>query len=102
MKYNTKQTLKIYWQHTKKYKWIFFVTVFSIVVIRLLDALVPIYLKNFINVLSLGGDKNLLIPQLFRILIIIAVISFSNWVLWRVATFLASVLESRVIFDLSN
>ena len=77
-------------------------TVFSIVVIRLLDALVPIYLKNFINVLSLGGDKNLLIPQLFRILIIIAVISFSNWVLWRVATFLASVLESRVIFDLSN
>lgn len=102
MKYNTKQTLKIYWQHTKKYKWMFFLIVSSVVAIRFLDALVPVYLKNFINVLSLGGDRGLLIPQLLHILIIIAVISFSNWALWRVATFLVAALESRVIFDLSN
>lgn len=102
MKNNTKLTLKIYWQHTKKYKWTFFITVFSIVVIRLLDSLVPIYLKNFINILSSGGEKNLLVPQLLHVLIIIASLSFTTWALWRVANFLASILESRVIFDLSN
>lgn len=102
MKNNTKLTLKIYWQHTKKYKWIFFSIVFSVILIRLLNALVPIYLKNFFNILTIGGDKNLLIPQLLHVLFLIAVTNFFIWALWRVAVFLASILESRAIFDLSN
>ena len=102
MKSHTSLTLKIYWQHAKKYKGMLFVMVFSVCAIRLLDALVPIYLKNFINLISAGGEKNLLVQQLFYIMFLIAGIGLVNWVLWRVATFLAAALESRVIFDLSN
>jgi len=102
MKNNTKLTLKIYWQHTKKYKWTFFTIVFSVIVIRILNALVPIYLKNFFNILTVGGEKDLLVPSLLHVLLLIAIANFFIWALWRVATFLASILESRTIFDLSN
>ncbi len=102
MKNHTKLTLKIYWQHTKKYKWIFLTMVSSIIVIRVLSAVVPIYLKNFFNILTVGGDRNLLIPSLLHVLLLIAFTNFFIWALWRVATFLASILESRAIFDLSN
>lgn len=102
MKSNTRLTLKIYWQHAKKYKGMLFIIIFSVCTIRSLDALIPIYLKNFINLISVGGDKNVLLPQLFHIMFLIAGISAVNWIFWRIATFLAAILESRVIFDLSN
>lgn len=102
MENNSKLTLKIYWHYTIKHSLQFFAVVFSVIILRILDTLVPVYLKNFFNVLSAGGEKNVVAGQLMHILFIIAIIGVTNWALWRVATLAASALESRVIFELSN
>jgi len=102
MENNSKLTLKIYWHYTRKHSLQFFAVVFSVIILRILDTLVPVYLKNFFNVLSAGGEKNVVAGQLMHILFIIAIIGVTNWALWRVATLAASALESRVIFELSN
>jgi ATP-binding cassette, subfamily B, bacterial len=67
-----------------------------------LDTIVPILSKNFFNILFDGGVREEIVKSLMGVLILMAVIKFLRWLLWRVASFSINFFESRTIVDLSR
>jgi len=102
MKYNTKQTLKIYWQYAKRYKLAVFFIIIAITSASLLNVVVPLYYKKFFDAISSGLDKQSLGSQLITIIFYILFLDAISWVCWRIATFTASYFQAHVIADLSN
>ncbi len=85
-----------------KYKFWGFIIFFSVVGASATNAIVPIYYKNFFDVLGSGGSREEISKSLIAILITILTILFINWILWRICTFSSSYFQSRIIADLSN
>jgi len=84
MKYNTKQTLKIYWQQSWKYKWIFISMFFFLLIGDSFAILAPYWYKKFFDVLSSNPDVKILYTTLF----IILAIKILHWFFIRVMAFL--------------
>lgn len=101
MKNNTKQTLKIYWQHAVKYPWIFFFNAVSVICAALSTVIIPLFYRDFFNSLALGKDT-VAIHGLLRALLFIALFNFFEWLFWRINTFLNIWFESHIMADLSN
>ena len=102
MKDNTKKTLKYYWECVINYKLWTVLLVFSIIIGTTVDSIIPLFFKNFFNVLTNGQDKNLVVKMLISILIVISILKFIKWLFWRVTFFILNFLESRVMADLSK
>ena len=94
MKDNTRKTLKFYWQEVLNHKTSLWLTVFAMVAANVIDSVVPIYFKQFFNELSSGQKDIVLVKGLFSILIIIAVLSLTRWIFWRVAAFASNFMQS--------
>lgn len=102
MKDNTKNTLKYYLGAMKNHKVTGWILTLGVILGAILDAIVPILSKNFFNVLYDGGFKEQVLERLLQILIIIALIKFIRWLLWRIASFTINFFESKSIVDLSR
>jgi ATP-binding cassette subfamily B protein len=102
MKDNTKNTLKYYFKVMKNHKITGLVVTTMAVLGAVLDTIMPILSKNFFNILYDGGVKEVVIGSLMGVLMIIAVVKFSRWLVWRVASFSLNFFESRSIVDLSR
>ena len=102
MKYHTRLTLKIYWQHAMKYRLIVFLVAFSVIAASTLSVAAPLYFKIFFDLLISPGVKAEITGGLISILIIIALLELIQWFFWRLATYGAAYLESNAIADLAN
>ena len=102
MKDNTRKTLKYYLGVMKNHKisWLFL----AIMAISgaVMDTIVPILSKNFFNILYDGGLKEEVVKVLFGVLLTIALVKFSRWLVWRLATFTLNFFESRTMVELSR
>lgn len=98
MKKQKNTAIKIYTNYTKKYKTSLFLILIAIPIASLSDVIAPLYYKKFFDELIGEGDINKLMGFLFSVLFVY----FIGWIFWRIATFFASYLESRVMSDLSN
>lgn len=102
MKDNTKKTLKYYWQSMRNYKLSLVVILISIIGATVIDSIIPIYFKNFFNLLSENKDKSLMISGLIRLIMFIGIFSLMRWLLWRIAVFVLNFFESINMADLSK
>jgi len=102
MKENTKKTLKYYWETMSNYKWWMFLLMGSIIIGSVLNSIIPLYYKNFFNVLTGGEDKALVAKMLLSVLMMMGLLKLMEWFFWRVAFFTLNFLESRVMADLSK
>lgn len=102
MKDNTKKTLGFYLQGVKRHKLIFSIIFISTIGAVLVDVIVPIFFKDFFNLLASGSNKDIVIKSLISLLIIIACIKFFQWICWRIASFSMDHAESKVIAELSD
>ncbi len=102
MKNNSKKTLKIYWQSLSNYKVSVFAMLFAVTGAAVIDVIVPLYFKEFFDVLSGSQPKDVIVKSLIAILIIIAGLNFLEWIFWRIATFTASYFYPKVMADLTN
>jgi len=87
MKYNTKLTFKIFWQHTRKYKISGLVLFTSLILASIANLLVPLLYKDFFDILSSGGGVEGKAQQLISIVLNILLIYSGAWVFWRPAFF---------------
>lgn len=102
MRQGTKQTIKIYWEHIKKHKLLASAIFICISLGSLVSVIIPIYYKNFFNVLSESLPKDLAVKTLVSIIFFIAILQLIEWVFWRVGIFATNAFESRIVMELSN
>ncbi|MCW1948897.1 MAG: ABC transporter ATP-binding protein/permease [Candidatus Shapirobacteria bacterium] len=102
MKDNTRKTLRFYWQTARSHKISLWLTVFSIAIANVVDSITPVYFKYFFNELSSGQAREVIVKSLLSILVVIAGLSFTRWLLWRVGGFATNFFESISMGDLSK
>ena len=101
MKNNTKKTIQYYWQHAKKYKISGFFMIVGLVGAAVSNVVVPLYFKKFFDILVSGKSTDIVAKALIGILMMILLVEFIQWAFWRLATFLASHFQAKVMADLA-
>ncbi len=101
MQYRTKQTFKIYWEHAKTRFFLMLAILSSMTVAGILNIIIPLYFKDFFDVLA-STDKIFASGILFKILLVIALLEIIKWSFGRIALFGVVFFESKIIADLSN
>ncbi|MFH1286893.1 MAG: ABC transporter ATP-binding protein [Candidatus Magasanikbacteria bacterium] len=98
MKYKTKLTFKIFWQHARKYWLALSTIIISIIIGDVFSILAPLYYKKFFDELAGSGDLSVL----SRLLWIIFGIALVHWFFIRAAAFANSYFQTSVMRDLAN
>lgn len=98
----TKETFKIYYEHLIKYKWIALLVIISVVIGSLGSVIVPLFYKNFFDVLTSDGQAVDKVGVLRIIIFKILAVNLITWVFWRLATYGAAYFQSHTMEDLYN
>ncbi len=102
MKGNTKQTLKFYWQASRKYKISGVLALLSTIISAAVGVITPIYYKNFFNILTSSRATDVVMSGLFSVLFIIIGLKFLEWLFYRIGDFLITNFQLNNMADLSN
>lgn len=93
-------TLKIYWRFLMRYKKSVFFGVFGLILASLSDVISPLYLKDFVDLMSQSGERAFILSGLYHLFWVIIFWRFFHLFGWRIATFCNAFFESKVINDL--
>jgi ATP-binding cassette, subfamily B, bacterial len=94
--------VRAYAKATLRYPWAFSIMVVGIILMQAASLIVPLYLKDFINVLSANTPSVLVIHMLFGILIIYAAIGIGNWFAQQMQMWSISHIEANAMADLED
>jgi ATP-binding cassette subfamily B protein len=94
----TKQTLRIFWLHVRRYRGQFFVILFGVFLSAVIELCFPFIYKYIFDNLALH-DVNL-IPNLRNAIVAFAALSTGNWLVWRSLTYVNNRFQPRVMADL--
>lgn len=94
--------IREYFKATKRYPWLLTVLVVGAFVIEIAGVVAPLYLRQFINVLSVGDKTTAVVSVLLGILGIYASILFVGWFGQRVRMIFLMKIEAKVMRNLSN
>ena len=75
----TRKTLKLYWQHTKKYKFSGLLIFFAMIGTGIMNTIIPLFFKKFFDTLTSGDPKDVIFSALISILIMIFVLEMIQW-----------------------
>ncbi len=95
----TSQTVKIYWQHSKRHLGLLVLVLLGIFIASGLEILKPLLYKQFFDALPLGFSQA---PFLIKTIIKVLAIAISAWALWRMGTFGAAYFQAKIMRDLLN
>jgi len=103
MKSLNKETLKIYWKFAWHYKAIIIFMYVVLAITISLEMLWPVFFGQFFEIISQSGDmKDIVIPELFKIIIILAVLEVLHHAGWWLFKSFELKVTSTCIRDLSN
>ncbi|MEK7138314.1 MAG: ABC transporter ATP-binding protein, partial [Patescibacteria group bacterium] len=97
----TRQTLKIFWQHAKKYPWPVLILSVGVVTFIGFQNFTPILYRNLVNLLAQGNQAEILAGGV-KIVLLILFLNFLKLIFWRSSNFVNNFFQSRVMADLMN
>jgi ATP-binding cassette subfamily B protein len=102
MKDNTKKTLKYFLKGASNYKIAGLVVVLAVIGNNVLGSVVPLFFKNFFNLLVSNQTKEVIVNGLLMTLLIIAILNLSQWICGRTTDFAINYFESKIMADLNK
>ncbi len=97
----TRQTLKIFWQHARKYRWQVFLIFGSVLIVTAVQTGVATLYRNLVDVLASGTAQADIAPAVHLILLILG-INLIEVVFWRVADLTNNYFLPKVMSELTN
>lgn len=98
----TKETFKIYLYHLKKHPKSFWLVVISIILASAGGIVIPIFYKNFFNIISGAGDVESKLPGMIHMILMVLLFNFITWVFWRIATFAGGYFQTQSTASINN
>ncbi len=96
----TKQTLKTFWEHNKRYKWTTLFIIVSIVITSILDVIEPWLLKKLFDAFTSNDPNKMeILKNLVWYIIGVALVT---QMIWRLMGYGINYLQPRVMSDLLN
>jgi len=102
MQNNTRKTLKIYWENTIKYKLSVLITLFFIVIASASGVVVPLYYKQFFDILGSEGPREIIAGKLVGVLMMVLIIHSIGWIGWRISAFTSTHLHAQIVANIFN
>ena len=102
MKQLTRETIQIYWQHAKHYKVLLFLTILGTIFTAITNTIGPLYIKQILDLVAADNANRVVSSEILKALFMFALVSFGQWLSWRVAITAVIQYESRVLVDLAN
>lgn len=94
--------VKTLWHGIKPQKLSLFILVFSVVFANITIIIVPIFYKQFFDVIVSGADKIIIGQRLFLIIIYIAILNGISWFFYRIATLFNNNYQPMVMANLKQ
>lgn len=94
--------VKAFWQGMKPWRWAFYLGTFCALLVGAVQVTIPLFYKQFFDLLSVAGPRADLAPQLVKIILIVLALNGSNWVTFRIAMFTLNFFESSVMARLKQ
>lgn len=94
--------IKAYWAAALTYPWLVFLSVLGVLTLEAGNIIAPLYMRDFINVLSSSTPSNAVVVSLLTALAFFAGSNLVGWIGQRIRMSSITVMESRVMRDLSN
>ncbi len=98
----TKAVIKAYAQASWNYPWLVLVSVVGVLALEAANVFAPLYMRQFINTLSGSTPSDEVVSALLWILATFLGINLVGWIGQRIRMTSISVMESRVMRDLSE
>ena len=97
----TRQTLKIFWEHAKKYPWQIIILSIGVLMFIGFQNYTPILYRNLVNLFSQGNQVGL-VDKGIKLVLLILLLNFLKLIIWRSTNFVNNFFQSRVMADLMN
>lgn len=94
----TKQTLKIFWQHSKQYPFHIVVVVFGLLIVNAAGLTQPFIYKNLFNYVANGNTSSIVYPLKMTLVILVLALTYNLG--WRVVVWAANIFEGQTKRDL--
>lgn len=102
MKYLTKRTFAIYYEHVMRHKVAFFVVTIGVAIGTIVNLVPPLLYKRFFDILSASTPETASTEVLITILFQVFGVFFASWSLWRIILFTNNYFQPMVMRDLSQ
>jgi ATP-binding cassette, subfamily B, bacterial len=97
----TKQTIRIFWDHSKRYRWPLFAIGLSVIAIPIWQVYIPLLYRDLLNLLAEGFSPDVFNGAL-RLVFIILALNFGETIFWRGINFVTNFFQPAVMRDLNN
>src|SRR3989344_6546101 len=97
-----KDVLAAFWRGIKPQKWGLFFIIFFMVLANIAAVVVPIFYKQFFDIISANGDKSAIAGQLLTIIFEIAILNGFVWLFYRLVTIWNSTYQTGTIARLKQ
>jgi len=97
-----KDVLAAFWRGAKPYKWLLFASVSSMILANIVMALIPLFYKQFFDVITVAGDKTIIAQKLFTLIFYVLGLNILLWLFYRMASLANNYYEPRVMAKLKQ
>jgi ATP-binding cassette subfamily B protein len=97
-----KDILAAFWRGMKPRKWQLFILLASIILVNIITIIIPIFYKQFFDIIAANGDKMTVAPKLFILIFYVLGFNVLGWILYRIATLANNAYEPAVMANLKQ
>src|SRR3989344_1915187 len=101
-KVKLKDVLAAFWRGIKPKKRLLFIIAASIILGNIITIIIPLFYKQFFDVISTVGDKELIAKQLFIIIFYVLGLNGLFWLFYRIASLVNNYYEPKVMANLKQ
>ena len=97
-----KETIGFYWGFLKRYKISLILVLACAIVTSVANVITPLYLKQFVDLLTAKGTVQEILPTLYKIFFVIVLLRFIQFASRRIEMFADSYFCSKTMSDIGN
>ena len=97
-----KDVLSALWNGIKPQKWQLYILIVAIILGNIVTIIVPIYYKQFFDVIASPLGKSAIVPKLITIIFYVLFFNALYWIFYRIATLANNYYEPKVMSNLKQ
>lgn len=101
-KVKPKDIFNAFWRGIKSQKWQLFLLLLSIISANIIAVIIPVFYKQFFDILTNTADKSIAAKNLLMIVIYIAILNGFFWLFYRIATLANIAYQTAVMAKLKQ
>lgn len=101
MALSPRATIRVYWQHAKRYRWLMLILTVSLIGLNVGDIMMPVLFKRFIDTAT-TAEPSVIRDALVGVLFLIAAVTAWRFTMFRIAAFTNNQFQPRVMIDLER